>query len=160
MPLGDRRPTQLLREMKMLADKQCDETVLKPLFMDRLPENVRFVLSGNTEPLQAIAEKADKMLESTSQTTAIHAIQPLPPTDTNNSRTEALLSLIVDHMAALNANMTKLLTQNAELHQSRSRNRSPTPSRYRSGSPAARLSQFLRSSSRPRVEVPQGLDLC
>ena len=66
--LGDRKPTQLLRRMQqLLGDKPelADSSILKELFMQRMPTNVRMVLAAVSEstPLQELATLADKIME-------------------------------------------------------------------------------------------------
>lgn len=43
--LGDQKPTALLRKMKQLADSRVNDEFLLNLFLQRLPENVRMVLT-------------------------------------------------------------------------------------------------------------------
>lgn len=67
--LGDRRPTQLLIRMKSLASDcqtNLDSNILKTLFLQRMPENVREILSitAETTPVDQLAELADKILRA------------------------------------------------------------------------------------------------
>lgn len=61
--LGDLKPSQLLKRMKDLAGDKISDEALKSLWMERLPETVRSIISivdGNSTKM---AEQADKMME-------------------------------------------------------------------------------------------------
>lgn len=64
--LGDKKPSQLLLEMKNLAGDAVTNEFMKSLFIQRMPNIVRQVLSISTDDLQAIAKMAVKMLEAAS----------------------------------------------------------------------------------------------
>lgn len=64
--LGDRKPSQLLREMKKLANGiVTDESLIKMLWMQKLPETSQAVLKVSEDLLTAdqLAEQADKLGE-------------------------------------------------------------------------------------------------
>lgn len=64
--LGDMKPTHLLAKMQDLAaGLNVDENLMKMLFLQRLPQNVRSVLAIHDGALSKLAEMADKMLDST-----------------------------------------------------------------------------------------------
>ena len=66
--LGNRKPTQLLRRMQHLMGNRpglADESLLRELFLHRLPPNIRMVLAATPEgtKLEQLAELADKVME-------------------------------------------------------------------------------------------------
>lgn len=67
--LGDKTPSQLLRRMQqLLGDKAStmDKSILKEMFVKRLPINVKIILStfGEDSSLESQAEIADKIMEN------------------------------------------------------------------------------------------------
>ena len=70
--LGDRKPTELLAEMRKLLGTEGSPVLLKKLFMDRLPSSVRRVLvAGPIDNLDDVARRADLVFaEDRSSTSA------------------------------------------------------------------------------------------
>lgn len=69
LELGDRRPTQLLTEMRDLGGDSASEAVLYTLWIDLLPTSVVAVLEGSTENIDGKAVLADKIMQALNRTT-------------------------------------------------------------------------------------------
>ena len=60
---GNRKPTELLAEMRKLFRTKGSPLLLKKLFMDRLPSNIRQVLvAGLMNNLDDVARRADRVV--------------------------------------------------------------------------------------------------
>lgn len=61
--LGDRTPSQFLRHLRSLAEKNVTEKVLGTLWSDKLPMQVQAVIASQlkTQPLDQVAELADEL---------------------------------------------------------------------------------------------------
>ena len=72
--LGDRKPSEMLSEMRQLleaydADNAQTNAVLKKLFLDKLPQQARTILAANLETnLDVLALRADEVVAALSQT--------------------------------------------------------------------------------------------
>lgn len=65
--LGDLRPTHLLSKMQELSTGLgVDDNLLKMLFIQRLPANIRPIISCHDGTLAKLAEMADKMVDTVS----------------------------------------------------------------------------------------------
>lgn len=49
--------------MRTKAKTKVNDEVLRSLFLNAVPENARYVLLENSEDLNKLAERVDKMLE-------------------------------------------------------------------------------------------------
>lgn len=75
LDLGDRKPSELLREMRSLADNQVSDEVVKKLWFQRLPPQATAILTISKEPIDSLANMADKIIETySSQNSSIMAI--------------------------------------------------------------------------------------
>ena len=119
--IGDRKPSQLLRRIQqLLGDKAAtmDATLMRELFLQRLPSNVRMVLtpSAGELNLEQLAQLADRIMEA-SPPTCIAAI------DTN---TPSLTAQVTD----LSRRLDELTTTLSSAINTFSRSpRSPSPAR-------------------------------
>lgn len=120
LTLGDKRPSQLLLEMRNLADGKMSDEVLQSLWLQRLPVPIQQILSVSSENLNGLSKIADKVNEVSGCTIGISSV----------SQSENLnLNSLKEDIASLKAAI-KSLTSNYK-NRSRSNSRSKTPSRDR-----------------------------
>ncbi|XP_037507422.1 uncharacterized protein LOC119383391 [Rhipicephalus sanguineus] len=112
--LGDRTPSQLLRHMRQLlhtagaTTTEADSRLLRELFLQRLPVNVRMVLASAADKrLSQLAELADSVLAVAPPSVA--ALQPdivgrAPTTALHDIREQ--ISRLADTVAAMQARST------------------------------------------------------
>ena len=128
--LGDQRPSQLLRRMQQLLAEDAaglDSTLLREMFLQRLPSNVRMVLAsaGEGKTLEELAQLADRIITAAPFSVA-GATNPQPPGELDELRTE---------IAKLRETIATLATSTPP-----ARHRSPSPRRpSRLPSPPPRL---------------------
>ncbi|KAF0298941.1 hypothetical protein FJT64_003712 [Amphibalanus amphitrite] len=140
--LGDRSPSQLLRDMRgqlsTAGDSSVDSGLLRTLFLQRLPQSARAALSLLPEatPLAELAEAADRFLEASRPTGAVSAVgansSPAPAATTGDGDLAAAI-------ASLSAVISRLDTSHRRLEGAVAgrRSRPGTPRRgSRSSSPS------------------------
>lgn len=128
MPLGDRKPSQLLSDMRAKASNTAvNDNLLRQLWMRNLPETIRAILSAeDATPLNEKAATADRVLETMrnglflpnksineAQSNLLYANQPGP--GANNPFDQ------------LTAAVNTLINEVKQMHISRSKTRSNTP---------------------------------
>ncbi|KAK4876264.1 hypothetical protein RN001_012686 [Aquatica leii] len=81
--LGDRTPSQLLREMKSLSGSEISVDLLKKLWLQRLPQQVQIILTISSESLENFTSMADKILETYVDSNNISEIARQPKTSSS-----------------------------------------------------------------------------
>lgn len=61
--IGDRSPSQFLRELRHLANGRVSDEFLKTLWLKRLPVQIQLILADNPGSLTQLANSADKIAE-------------------------------------------------------------------------------------------------
>lgn len=125
--LGSRKPSQLLRHMRLLAQNAglTGDAVLKELFLQQLPTSVRPILvSLNQVALDQVAEIADRVVENIPSVAAVQANatkcvaetpQAAPPSDP--------VTKLADKLDAILERLEKLERSRASHRRSQSRRR-------------------------------------
>ncbi|XP_053698897.1 uncharacterized protein LOC128745852 [Sabethes cyaneus] len=109
--LGDMRPTHLLARMQELeAGLNISDDVLRALFLQRMPDKAKPILSISDGTLAKLAEMADKIVESTAAAVAA-----------TTSSAEGELSSLHEQITNLTAEIRRLKTSGV---RPRSRSRS------------------------------------
>lgn len=118
--LGDMKPTHLLAKMQDLASGlKVDDNLMKMLFLQRLPSNVRPILTIHDGTLAKLAEMADKLVDSGHSHVAA--------TQSAASSTDEIIAQI----AFLTAEIQKLKASCGSRNRSSSRARSTSGERSR-----------------------------
>lgn len=124
LPLGDDKPSHLLRKMRQLADNKIGEDILKTLWFQRLPNQAQAILSVSTEKLDQLAIMADKIIETCNPVQAqCHAIAASNPDAINELKKQ---------IAELTERVSRLTyrdNRNKNFQRSRSRRKFQSPRR-------------------------------
>ncbi|XP_018403547.1 PREDICTED: uncharacterized protein LOC108780366 [Cyphomyrmex costatus] len=80
--MGDRKPSQFLRHLSTLAGTIVSERLLRTLWLGRLPTYIQAILATRAEdPLNNVADHADRIHEIGNKAVVLAAAAPTPPTD-------------------------------------------------------------------------------
>jgi len=120
--IRDRRPSQLLRDMRNILPDGIGEDALKQFWLQKLPSTTSAIISGQNGSLEDLAARADRVMEASSSFD-VHAVNS---TETSSDRFRAMENAI----AALTTQISSLVTlQSNKRYRGRSRSRS----KFRSG---------------------------
>ncbi|KAM0727559.1 hypothetical protein ACS0PU_005808 [Formica fusca] len=135
LELGDRKPSQLLREMRELAADGLKEDVLRSLWLDRMPAQIRSILVASEGiDLNGLAEIADRVLDTISHS-SVMAVQKTSNSNNDASAVFKLEKRMDDLQRVLTAfieTTTKKFSElqfNAQSENNRSRSRSRSQTR-------------------------------
>lgn len=115
--LDDKKPSQLLREMRELAGQAVPEDLLKTLWTQRLSLQTKAILSANEGTLSALATLADKIQEVT---TSSNISEVAASSNTSNERLERQIAELTKQVASLLSNRGR----SSDRWRSKSRGRS------------------------------------
>ncbi|XP_018375211.1 PREDICTED: uncharacterized protein LOC108768977 [Trachymyrmex cornetzi] len=129
--LGDKKPSQLLREMKTLAGENATEGLLRTLWLQRMPARIHeMLLIFDSATLDKLAECADKLNEHPTSVD-IHAAQTTAATTERDS-----IQQLIKQMAALTNKVERLSKEKRSRSRSISRSRQPVKASIKSSNEA------------------------
>lgn len=143
--IGDRKPSQFLRHLQSLTDASISESLLKSLWMSRLPKCVQVALAiVKDQSLTDLASHADNIIEATRPHVSHIA-------ETTSKSEETSLSLKLSQLAlSFSQEIASLRQEIHTLREPRDSSRSRSPSRFRHRSRS-------RDNSQSQHRKPNGL---
>mgnify|MGYP003481892114 FL=1 len=131
-PLDDNKPTQFLKKIKNLASGHIDDTVLKSIFLEQMPDQIRTILAVTDSPLQVLAEQADTILEFL-KPTSICAFSPVESVLTTSTHSTNHISISEVTLQQLSNQIRTLENkiENLKVNRGRSLSRESSSSRSR-----------------------------
>ncbi|XP_012141582.1 uncharacterized protein LOC105662583 [Megachile rotundata] len=127
--LGDEKPSVFLQKMRHLASGQCSDSVLRSLFLEQMPSNIRTILTiSETPDLSKLALQADKIIEMTrgnniSSVDPVNSISNLVDKDSLAKQVAELKSLVETLSVDVNRNRDRFRHHSKYRHRSNSRRR-------------------------------------
>ncbi|XP_076384448.1 uncharacterized protein LOC143263796 [Megalopta genalis] len=154
--IGDRKPSQFLRHLRRLAGTAVSDSVLRTLWVGRLPTNMQAILATQTDAeLDKVADLADVIADTTGPRMQVaETTTRVPPAAMQTGATNELEALLNVKLAQLTLSFRQEVE--AIRQELRSEGRS---SRYdQSVRPRSPSRQFRRrrSVSRRRLQERQG----
>lgn len=132
-----RKPSDILAHMRHLAGGRCDTSIMRTLFFDRLPENMRSVLlATGQEDLDKLVEVADKIFDmSNAQLCPVSTtLQPTQDIQVINRQADSTLDDIRKSIQFLRQEIHQLKMESPRNQRSTSRRRSTSRTRSKSRS--------------------------
>lgn len=126
--LGDKRPSQLLREMRELAGNGLSANALKSLWLQRLPSQCQAILTVSEDDLDRLALMADKI--SNVYGSEIYSISECSEISTEKNLLSKI-EVLTKQVSQLSNEVNSLMNPS---FRSRSKSRSQSQSRFRSKS--------------------------
>ncbi|XP_077262041.1 uncharacterized protein LOC143897329 [Temnothorax americanus] len=124
--LGDRRPTQFLRHLRTLAGENIPDSLLRTLWLGRLPTTMQTVLATRAEdPLNSVAEQADRIHEMTNKAVVAATATSAVPKES----LEAQIQALTKQVAQLSTRLSRDKSRQRGNDRSRSRSRSQSRNR-------------------------------
>lgn len=142
--MGDEKPSVFLQRLRNLAGGQCNDNVLRSLFMEQMPENMRGILAiSQLDDLAQLAAQADRIAEVmrpqiASVCPAVGEVTLYSPkhANTNTNSTVATTSATqTSEIGELRRAIEELTHKFERSFRGRSRSRGRYPARSRSGTP-------------------------
>lgn len=127
LALGDRQPSQLLREMRELGGDKVSEELLKSLWLQRLPDNMQAILYCNPGTLSDLASCADKISEVYNKPSVFSCSKPVA--SSNSDAIWDRLNFVTKQLDELQLQVNRLYP--IVNYRSRSRSRSSSSNKFR-----------------------------
>ncbi|XP_015604808.1 uncharacterized protein LOC107272301 [Cephus cinctus] len=125
LQLADKRPSQLLREMREFGGEVVHDDFLRSRFIQCMPSGIRAFLGGSSDlTLTKLADTADRLLESCGNS-FVMAVDRQPPRATTSSSDSSIagrLTLVEKSIERMLTVMDKLVTKMDNLHVGKPRN--------------------------------------
>lgn len=121
--IGDNKPSGLLREMRDLACGKVSDELLKTLWIQRLPNTTKAILSVSDDKIDKLAMMADKIHDQSDASGMINAV---------STKSDDRLSVLERQMQEIVCKIDALSTGNQRQARGSSRNRSRNRSRSQS----------------------------
>ncbi|XP_043481250.1 uncharacterized protein LOC122510558 [Leptopilina heterotoma] len=143
--IGYRKPTQFPRHLQALAGATVRDTMLRTLWIHRLPHNVQAILAAQQElALDKLAELADSIIDVSSRNRPSVSEAAI-----NSASLDLLLQKFEQVVTTMTEKMGIMQAQIAEIQNKRDNNRSGNRGRSHS-----------RGQSQSRGRMDTGADLC